>query len=276
MNNPIRIAFFGTPDLTIPLLNELETFALLPIVVITGPDKPQGRKMLLTPPAPKLWAEERGIPVLQPEKIDEDFLKTFKEMNIDLGVVVAYGKILPQALLDIPRLGMLNVHYSLLPKYRGASPVEAAILAGETTTGVSIQRMVFKLDAGDVILEEKMEIGKNEGTQSLRSRLNEMAKGMLITAINSAVDGTASYTKQDESLATRSGKIKKEDADITNDTPEIALRKIRAYDVWPRARKGDLIITAAHLENNELVIDTVIPPGKSEMKYVDYLRGNKS
>ncbi|MDB5254124.1 MAG: fmt [Parcubacteria group bacterium] len=275
MNNSLNIAFFGTPDLTLPILNELEQAHIIPKVIVTGPDRPKGRKMVLTSPAPKLWAEERNIPVLQPEKIDEDFLKVFKEMNIDLGVVVAYGKILPQALLDIPRLGMVNVHYSLLPKYRGASPVESAILAGETATGVSIQRMVFKLDAGDVILEDTLEIQENEGTSSLRSRLNEMAKGMLVTAIHSIADGSAQYNVQGESLATRSGKIKKEDADISNDTPEMALRKIRAYDVWPRARKGDLIITSAHIENNELVIDMVIPPGKSEMKYADYLRGNK-
>jgi methionyl-tRNA formyltransferase len=279
--NDIRIAFFGTPELVIPILNELEKTGFTPAILVTGKDVPKGRKMQITPPAPKLWAEARTIPILQPEKIDASFIEAFKKLNIDIGIVVAYGKILPQALLDIPRLGMLNVHYSLLPKYRGATPVESAILAGESETGVVIQKMVFALDAGAVVAEEKVMIGENETAPDLRNRLNEIAKKMLPEAIEKIKNGTALFQEQDSTKATLSKKIKKEDGliDPAGD-PILNCRKFRTYFGWPGSyffierdeKKIRVIIKTAELKNGKFDIKTVIPEGKKEMAYADFLK----
>lgn len=282
----IKFAFFGTPDLVIPILDELEREGLLPSLVVTGLDVPKGRNLIITSPAPKLWAEGRNIPVWQPEKIDAKFLENFKRENFDLGVVVAYGKILPQALLDIPKLGMINVHYSLLPKYRGATPVEAAILNGEKETGVCIQKMIFALDAGDVLEEEKVEIGTEETAMALRERLNEIAKKMLPKVIEKLASGKAEARKQDEGKATHSKKIKKEDGLINlEDSGELNYRKYRAYFGWPgtyffvkdgTGKEMRIKITDASLIDEKFVINKVIPEGKKEINYEIFLKSLKS
>jgi methionyl-tRNA formyltransferase len=281
-NKDIKFAFFGTPDLVIPILDELARNHLLPALIVTGPDREKGRGLTLTPPAPKVWAKERDIPVLQPEKIDASFVEEFKKHNFDLGVVVAYGKILPELLINAPKHGMINVHYSLLPKYRGATPVESAILNGDTETGVCIQKMAFALDAGDVITEEKVEIGANEKAFELRNRLNEIAKMMLPKVIQEIMDGKASYTKQDDTKATICRKIKKEDGLIDlNASGKINYLKFRAYFGWPGSyffveRDGKQIrikITDASFENNEFKILKVIPEGKREINYDAFQRG---
>ncbi|MEI6316607.1 MAG: methionyl-tRNA formyltransferase, partial [bacterium] len=121
-----RIAFWGTPELTITYLDNLEAHGMTPVVIVTNPDRPKGRGHELTPPAPKLWAQKRNIPVLQPEKLDMDFFAELSKFNLDISIVVAYGKIIPQEFIDLPKHKTLNVHYSLLPKYRGAAPTESA------------------------------------------------------------------------------------------------------------------------------------------------------
>ncbi|MDD4988996.1 MAG: methionyl-tRNA formyltransferase [Candidatus Pacebacteria bacterium] len=278
----LHIAFFGTPELVIPILDELKNAGLIPKVIVTGKDEPQGRKMLVVRPLPKIWAETRGIPVLQPEKINTGFLEDFKKYNIDLGVVVAYGKILPKTLLELPRFGMINVHYSLLPKYRGATPVESAILNGDDTTGVVIQKMAYELDAGDIIEKEKVIIYPNETAPSLRNRLNEIAKKLLVTTIQKIADGTAAYEKQDDTKASHCKKIKKEDGliDLTDD-PAKNLQKFRAYFGWPgtyffierNSKKIRVIIKDAMLKEGVFEITRVIPEGKKEMSYKDFLAG---
>ena len=152
--NKINIIFWGTPDICLPYLEILELEHYNIVAVVTLPDRPVGRKQIPTSPAPNLWAEERGIPVLQPEKLDTTFFETLTGFSPDLSIVVAYGKIIPENIINLPTHGTWNIHYSLLPRWRGATPVEAAILHGDTKTGVSIQKMVFKLDAGDIIGEE--------------------------------------------------------------------------------------------------------------------------
>lgn len=276
-----RIAFFGTPELTIPILDSLEAANLLLSVIVTAPDKPKGRGQELTSPAPKAWAEAHNIPILQPEKIGAAFIESFKKLDIELGIVVAYGKILPQALLDAPSRGMLNVHYSLLPKYRGASPVEAAILAGDAETGVSIQKMVFKLDAGDVIAEARTMIGPDETAPALRERLNGIAKELLPQAAKEVLDGTATYRKQDESLATRCGKFSKEDGEISlTDNGAKNYRKFRAHFAWPgtyffaekHGRRIRIIVKAATFENGVFIPTRIVPEGRKEVSYDEFLR----
>ena len=282
-SSKLSFVFFGTPDLVIPILDELEKNNLLPSLIVTGLDVKKGRKMLITKPAPKVWAEARNIPVLQPEKIDAEFIENFKN-NFDLGVAVAYGKILPKSLLDIPKFGMINVHYSLLPKYRGATPVESAILNGESETGVSIQKMVFELDAGDVIDEEKTEIRTNEKALELRARLNDIAKKILPGTISKIVDGKATFKKQDASLATHCGKIKKEDGLINlEEDPLLNYRKFRAYFGWPGSyffvssdgKNIRVKITDADFTDNKFIVKKVIPEGKNETDYQSFLKGLK-
>ena len=280
--NP-NIAFFGTPELTIPILNELEGAGFLPKVIITGKDAARGRKMAIEKPAPKIWAEKRSIPVLQPERIDAAFIGEFKNLRIDLGVVVAYGKILPQALLDIPPLGMINVHYSLLPKYRGATPVESAILAGDSETGVVIQKMAFALDAGDIIEEESVLIGEKETAPELRARLNEIAKKLLVASIGKIADGTAEYRMQDEAQATRCGKTKKEDGMIDREgNPVLNWKKFRAHCGWPgtyffaekAAKKIRVVVKKADFAGGKFIIEKVIPEGRKEISYEEFLRNS--
>lgn len=278
----MRIAFWGTPDLTITILEALHTSGFTPSVIITGKDQLQGRGLVLTPPAPKVWAEAHGVTVLQPEKIDTDFLKELESYEIDLSVVVAYGKILPEAAIVLPKYGTLNVHYSLLPRWRGATPVEAAILAGDTETGVCIQQMVYQLDAGAVHMQEKVTIGEHETGRALRARLNEIGARLLVTTITTIEQGTAHPEPQDASGITKCGKIQKEDGlidpfgdPIEND------RKFRAYFGWPGVyffteKDGKNIrikITDAVLENDTWVIKKVIPEGKKEMSYDLFLQG---
>ena len=209
-------------------------------------------------------------------------IENFKKNNFDLAVVVAYGKILPLELINTPKYGMVNVHYSLLPKYRGATPVESAILAGDKETGVSIQQMIFNLDAGDIIDEERTNINENEGTQELRSRLNEMAKILLPKTIQKIVEGSATFKKQNNLDATYSKKIKKEDARIDfEDDPYKNFLKIRAYNVWPVAfffkehlgKKIRVKITDVSFSDGKLIIKKVIPEGKKEMDYESFVRG---
>lgn len=229
-----RIAFFGTPPLTTEILDALASAGYAPSLVITNPDTPQGRGMVLTSPAPKLWAQERGIAVIQPEKITDAVIATLKEQVWDLFIVVAYGSILPETLINIPKHGTINIHYSLLPRYRGATPVEAALLAGDTETGVCIQTMVYELDAGAIIAEEKESIHPNDTTPILRGRLNTKAAALLIQTLPEYLNGAITPAAQDNSKATRCRKIKKEDGLITlSDDPIILDRKYRAYQPWP-------------------------------------------
>jgi methionyl-tRNA formyltransferase len=186
----MNIAFWGTPALTITILESLEKSGYMPAVIITGLDKKVGRGLTLTAPEPKLWAESRGIPVLQPEQFDEQFFAELETYNLDLSIVVAYGRILPKRLIDLPKHGTWNIHYSLLPRWRGATPVEAAILAGDSETGVSIQQMAPKLDSGDVIAETRITIMGNDTAPLLREKLNTLAGPLLTT--NSSAHGFVS------------------------------------------------------------------------------------
>ena len=193
--------------------------------------------------------------------------------NADLYIVASFGKILKDELINRPRFKTLNVHPSLLPHLRGPAPIQGAILNGEKT-GVSIMRMNAKMDQGPVLAMKEVTFDNiPEHYSKAEEVLGTVGGELLVETMIKWVNGEIKEIPQDDSLATYTKLIRKEDSDITNDVPEIALRKIRAYEIWPRARLGELIVTDAHIENGELILDKVIPPGKREMAYKDYLRG---
>ena len=297
MSNELNFVFFGTPDVASETLQILKENGYTPSLIITSPDKPQGRKMIVTPPPVKVWAIENNIPYIQPEKItqeevwnvlrtlgsrDGDGQRKFSaenfsgEQNIpDLFLVVAYGKILGEDILNMPKLGSVNIHYSLLPKYRGASPVESAILNGETETGISIQKMKFKMDSGPIIAQEKVSILSDEKASELRTRLIQIGGELLVKTLPDFMDGKTEEVEQNESEATFSKKIKKEDGliDLSGDATA-NYNKFRAYANWPRTFffKDDkrIIITDAVLENGIFVIKKILPEGKKEIKWEEF------
>ncbi len=271
--------FFGTPDVASETLEILKGYGYIPQLIVTAPDRPVGRHFVMTPSPTKVWAIENNIPYIQPEKITPEIIESLP--ITDLYIVVAYGKILPQVLIDRPNLTTLNIHYSLLPRWRGASPVEAAILHGDYETGVSIQKMVFKLDAGPVIAEQKLVIDQHDTTQTLRGKLIPMGAKLLAEEILTrfAAQTTLSSIEervQDESLATHCGKIKKEDALITlQDDPQTLWNKYRAYHGWPCIyfldSEGKRVkITHARFANGSFIPERIVPEGKKEMLWTEY------
>jgi methionyl-tRNA formyltransferase len=271
VNTNLNFIFWGTPDVASETLEILKMNGYVPSLIVTSPDKPQGRKMLMTPPPAKVWAEANNIPFIQPENLSREGL-SFTD-NLDLFIVAAYGKIIPEDILNIPKLGSINVHYSLLPKYRGASPVESAILNGDTITGVSIQKMVYKMDAGDVIASLETNINPAETAPELRKRLIALGGELLVKILPDFTEGKIAPITQNETLATNCHKIKKEDGLLDLTAPgEINYRKYRAYSHWPRVfifdeNKKRIIITKAKLEKGEFVIEKFIPEGGKEQEY---------
>jgi len=189
-----------------------------------------------------------------------------------LFIVVAYGKILPEKLINLPKLGSLNIHYSLLPKYRGASPVESAILNGDIETGVTIQKMEFKMDAGPIVAQEKIFIHSNEKTPDLRKRLIKIGGELLVKTLPIYIENKIKLIPQNEIEATYCKKIKKEDGLIDlNDSPIKNYNKYKAYAIWPRTyffKNGKrIIVTKAKLENDEFIIEKIIPENGKEIYY---------
>lgn len=272
-----RIAFWGTPELTTKYLGALKDTDMTPVVVITNPDRPKGRgKELASPPA-KQWALKNNIQVLQPEIFDDTLFETLSSLDLDVSVVVAYGSLIPKRFIDIPKKGTLNVHYSLLPHLRGASPTETAILQGDTETGCSIQIMRPKLDSGPIIALKKTLIGETENTTELRGRLTDIGAQLLADTLPEYLKGNIVQKEQDETLATYAPKISKEDG-LLGENDDENYRKFKAYIEWPRTyfflNNKRIIVKSAHLEDRRFVIDTVLPEGKKEMSYADFLRGN--
>jgi methionyl-tRNA formyltransferase len=285
MNTETPFAFFGTPYVGRDTLALLYERGFVPKVVVTSPDRPRGRGLTMTPCETKEWALAHDLPVLAPEKIDEEAIAAIKEYGCQYAVVVAYGKILPQTLIDLFPLGLLNVHYSLLPKYRGASPVEAALLNGDTITGVAIQKLVFEMDAGDIVTSSEVAIEPNETTKELRARLIEIGGHLLADILSSFIAGTAQMHPQDHTLATRSRKIKKEEGElILSGDATTNWNKYRAYAESPGTyffamrddKKLRVKIKAATFERHSFTPTLVVPEGKSEMTYADFIRAGYS
>jgi methionyl-tRNA formyltransferase len=277
-----KFAFWGTSEVSVSVLEALKDAGFLPSLIVTTPDKPQGRKLLITPSKVKEWATLHKIETLQPEKLDDTFENELQKTSWDLFIVVAYGKIIPKKILDLPKHKSINIHYSLLPRLRGSSPVEGAILRNEKETGVSIILMDDKMDHGPLLAQEKVETKVWPPKRSeLMEKMNEVANKLLVTILPQWIEGKIQPQEQDHSQATYVQMIKKEDAliDLHGD-PEENFRKIMAYEEWPRAyfieNSKRVIINAAEWNNGELHITRVTPEGRKEMSYKDYLNGKKS
>lgn len=230
----MRILYIGTGEIGLPSLEWLLHTPKHQVVgVITQPDKPVGRKLVLTPPEVKVRALAAGIPVIQPERLRKavDEVKAF---DADLAVVIAYGQILSKAVLDTPRLGCINVHTSLLPRYRGAAPIQAAIRQGDAVTGVTIMHMDEGLDTGDIILTESLTIAADETGGSLHDRLALAAPAALERALDLLEAGNAPRLAQDNALASHVGKLTREQGHIDWSLSAVEIeRLVRAYTPWP-------------------------------------------
>ena len=241
---PVRIVFFGTPEFAVPSLEAVAREHEV-VAVVAQPDKPAGRGMKLHAPAVVVRARELALPVLQPPKIrNAEFLEEIARLAPDAGVVVAYGKILPPALLEIPKHGFLNVHGSILPRYRGAAPIQRAIEAGERTTGVTIMRVDEELDHGPMLEIATTEIGPDERTPSLAQRLSHIGADALARVLREVGRGTAAETPQDHTRATLAPKIEKSEGEVRFDEPASAIyNRFRAFDPWPGISTNGIKLT---------------------------------
>lgn len=234
----MRIVFFGTPEFAVASLRALLRERFTVAGVVTQPDKPQGRsRSTLVPPAVKLAALEAGLPVLQPARpVGDLFLASLRRLEPDLGVVVAYGHILRREVLELPARGMVNVHASLLPRFRGAAPIQHAILAGDRETGISIMRMEEGLDSGPVLHRISTPIADGETAGSLTARLATLGAGALVEALSLVAAGAAVAQPQDAEGATYAPKISREIArlDWSRDAASLE-RQVRAFDPAPGA-----------------------------------------
>lgn len=232
----MKIVFMGTPDFAVPALKQLAA-AHEVAAVFTQPDKPVGRRQILTPPDVKVCAQELGIPVCQPQSMKtEDSLELLGSFAPEVIVVAAYGQILPKAVLDLPRYGCVNIHGSLLPKYRGASPIQTAVLNGDRVTGVTTMLMDVGLDTGDILLTKETEIGENETSEELFDRLSLLGGELIVETLAALERGEVIPKKQDESRATHTSKIDKSlcPVDFTKPARDIH-NQIRGLYSWPMA-----------------------------------------
>jgi methionyl-tRNA formyltransferase len=230
----VRLVFLGTPDFAVPALDAVAREHEI-VLVVAQPDKPSGRGMKMHAPPVALRARELGLPIAQPAKVrDPEFLGEVRKLAPDAGVVIAYGKILPGSLLAIPRHGFFNVHASVLPRYRGAAPIQRAIEAGDTMTGVTIMRVDEELDHGPMLAIETTDIGPEERTPSLARRLSEIGAAALLHALRDIEHGTAVETPQDHERATLAPKIDKAEGEIQlTEAAETIFNRFRAFDPWP-------------------------------------------
>lgn len=234
----IKIVFMGTPEFASVCLDTLLEAKFNVVAVVSQPDKPVGRKHVITPPPTKVRALEAGIPVFQPDsmKTDESY-EEIKKYSPDLIITAAYGKLLPERVLNIPTYGCINAHGSLLPKYRGASPVQMAILNGEAVTGVTVMKMDIGMDTGDMISKVEVPIDENIDTDGLMMELAKAGGELLVNTIEDYVNGKIAPVPQDEALSTHCSMIKPEDGIFNwNDDATTIHNKVRALKTWPGAQ----------------------------------------
>jgi methionyl-tRNA formyltransferase len=262
-SSPLRIVYFGTPAFAVPTLAALLKSRHKVVTLVSQPDRPRGRGQRLAATPTKELAVLCGVPVLQPTKLrDEAFLAAVAELRPDLGVVAAYGRILPDALLAIPRLGMINVHASLLPAYRGAAPVHRAVIAGDSVTGVTIMRVVQELDAGPMLARVSVPIGPDATSPEVETQLAERGAALLLEVVEQFADGTPAETPQDHARATHAPKILKTEGPIDWSLPAAQIHnRVRGLQPWPLA--STTIDGARFLIHRTAVADesTGLPPG---------------
>ncbi len=282
-NGGNSIVFFGTSKYAVMVLEEMKKNSMLPKLIVTTPDKPAGKGLTLTPPPVKTWALEHKISCKQPENLKEArFIKQLQNINPLVSIVVAYGKIIPQEVIDIPTRGTLNVHASLLPELRGASPIETAILQDKKNTGVTIMQIDAELDHGPIIAQEEVIVEPWPPKASvLGETLVQTGAELLVKVLPQWIAGTIEAHAQDHRKATFTSKIEKPDGEINlDDNPYENFLKIQAFSDWPKTyffaeKKGKkirVIIKEAEYKNNTLTILRVVPEGKKEMNYADFLK----
>jgi methionyl-tRNA formyltransferase len=302
----MRILFMGTPDFALFSLRALVEAGEEVIGVVTQPDKPKGRGYALTPPPVKVYATEVGLPVYQPNTLrDEAFAALLAELDPELIVVVAFGKILPKNVLDYPKYGCVNVHGSLLPEYRGAAPMQRAIIDGKRETGITTMMMDVGLDTGDMLLVEKMPIEQNDNFETVHDKLGALGAKTLLETVAAMKNGTVERIKQDDAGATYAAKITKEDCALDFAAPARRVHdRIRALSPVPltfthtpdgkllkvieskctgaktNAAPGTVIalgdaITVACGDGYAIDLLRVLPEGKGRMSAADYNRGRR-
>lgn len=268
----IKFAFFGTDEFAVTVLEQLKARSFLPTLIITTPDKPKGRKLLLTPSPVKIWAEQNQLNV---KHSMSDILEVF-----DLFVVASYGQIIKKNILDLPKFGTLNIHPSLLPKYRGPSPIQTAILNDDKETAVSIMLLDEELDHGPVLVAASCQLLAFSFPE-LRDKLAKMGAELLADVMPKWIAGRIEAKPQNHEAATYTKKIEKSDGEIILDEKNSVsnYRKFLAYTPWPGIyffQNGKRVkITDANLENNIFVIKKVVPEGRPEMRWEDWQRGQE-
>ncbi len=290
MSQPLFV-FFGTPHIATLVLDRLEANGLVPALVVTAPDTPAGRGMEIAQSSVKKWALERGIDVVTPEKLRDDaFVAELSNTDWDVFVVAMYAKLIPKIILDIPMHGVLNVHPSLLPKYRGASPVLSAILNDDRETGVTIMQLSLGMDEGPILAQAKIELDEiawpPKGSE-FEALLATEGGNLLSEVLPLWVEGKIPSEEQDNQAATYTKKFTAQDACIDISKLHLGIKsdreaflKIRAFDKSPKpyflsSSEKRVIIKDAVWENNSVRITRVTPEGKKEMDYDDFLRGQQ-
>lgn len=265
----MRVIFAGTPDFSVPVLQALLVSVHDVVAVYTQPDRPAGRGRRLKPGPVKQLAEDNGIPVYQPTSLKDSAAQTeLAALQPDLMVVVAYGLLLPQAVLDAPRLGCVNLHASILPRWRGAAPIQRAILAGDSESGVCLMQMEAGLDSGPVLAEVRTPIAGDETGGSLHDRLSQMAAGLLAKHLDDLNDGRLQPVIQDESQVTYARKLDKGEANIDwQQDARVIERQVRAFNPWPVAQaqyenKSLRIWNARAMDSSDGLPGTVVAAGK--------------
>lgn len=299
----MRIVFMGTPDFAVGSLESLINAGHEIVGVFTQPDKPQGRKMVLTAPPVKVFAESVGLKVYQPTSVRTDeAYQLLKSLSPDLIAVVAYGKIIPENILNLPKFGCVNVHASLLPKFRGASPIQTAILVGDKVTGVTTQLMDIGVDTGDILLSAETEILPEDNFETLHDKLAIMGAKLLVDTVKGLEDNTIIPHKQPEDGVSHASIITKEMGQIDfNNVADKIDCQIRAFTPWPSAYffvddlrikvikavvsdassevPGTVIDTKSGLkiacgDNSSILITEIQPQGKGAMSVKAFLNGN--
>ncbi len=303
----MKVLFMGTPDFALPTLDAICNSEHNVAAVITQPDKPKGRGHHLTPPPIKVYALEHNIPVYQPQTLkDEGFASLLAEIDPDVIVVVAYGKLLPKAVLEYPKYGCVNVHGSLLPEYRGAAPMQRAIIDGKNVTGITTMLMAEGLDTGDMLLKEEVEIGENDNFEAIHDRLASVGASLLIKTLAALEEGSVTPEKQEDALATYAAKIEKSHCQLDfslsakelhdlirglspiplsfTHTPDGKLLKIyESYvadaEKTPKVAPGTVIYAGEDIKvvctRGILAFRSVVPEGKGRMSAADFVRGRK-
>lgn len=301
----MKIIFMGTPDFAVPAIDSLIAAGHEIAAVFSQPDKPKGRGYTMTPPPVKIKAMEHEIPVYQPNSMrDGEALKIFNEIHPDVAVVIAYGKILPQEILNSPKYGCVNVHASLLPKYRGAAPIQWSVIDGESKTGVTTQQMDVGIDTGDILMSLETEISPNETSGELHDRLSVMGAKLIVDTLDALEKGELVPKKQDDSQSCYASMLTKElcRIDWTQDAQTIH-NKIRGLSPWPvaiavmenkrfkihrsavsemkndSAQSGEVIsinpFTVKCGQNTAIELLEIQAEGKKRMTSEEYLRGHK-